>query len=543
MKGIIESESVFAGDDKTKSLIESGRAVLGIELGSTRVKAVLTDDKNRPVASGECVWENKLENSYWTYSESDIRQSLAAAYQSLRRDVNEKYGTQIRSLAAVGISAMMHGYLAFDGDDRLLVPFRTWRNTSTAEASDVLTSSFGFHIPQRWSAAHFYQAMLNGESHVSHVRHLNTLAGHVHFLLTGRRVLGIGDASGMFPVNPVSGDYDEAMLQKFNRMADMQGICINMHDILPEVLPAGVNAGCLTDAGAALLDTSGQLNAGAPLCPPEGDAGTGMTATNSVAPGSGNISAGTSAFAMIVLGAQPSKCRSEIDVVTTPSGDPVAMVHCNNCTSELNGWVGIFGEFASALGANIGTDELYSLLYGKATEGEADCGGLLAYNYLSGEHITGLDEGRPMYLRTPGSRLTLANFMRAELYSSLSVIKIGMEILKRDENMHLERITGHGGLFKTAGVAQQLLADALDVPTAVMETAGEGGAWGIALLASYMLNGRGRSLEKYLKEDVFADAVCSECMPDDAGRAGFDAYIARYKAALPAERAAAELLK
>ncbi len=521
-----------------RSAIAGGKTVLGIELGSTRIKAVLIGEDHAPVASGNYDWENRLENGVWTYSLDDVWTGLQASYRALAGDVCARYGVPLERVGAIGISAMMHGYMAFGADGALLAPFRTWRNTMTAGAARELTELLSFNIPQRWSVAHLAQCIRDGEAHVANIDYLTTLSGYVHWQLTGERVLGIGDASGMFPIDSGANDFDAALLERFDERFG-GGLPWKLRDILPRVLVAGEPAGALTEAGARLLDPSGTLRAGIPLCPPEGDAGTGMTATNSVAPRTGNVSAGTSVFAMVVLEKPLARVHEEIDMVTTPAGHPVAMVHCNNCTSDLNAWVGLFGEFARLAGAELTPDALYGLLYRHALAGDADCGGLLAYNYDSGEHITGFTSGRPLFVRTPESRMTLANFMRTHLYASLSVLKIGLDILLGDEGVKIDRMYGHGGLFKTRGVGQRVLAAAIDAPVSVMETAGEGGAWGVALLAAYMV-GRapGESLGDYLAAHVFAGKAGEEMRPDPADVAGFRAFIERYRAGLPIERAA-----
>ena len=462
----------------------------------------------------------------------------------MTEDVKEKYGVEVKKLAALGFSAMMHGYMAFNESDELLVPFRTWRNTMTQQASDELTELFQFNIPQRWSIAHLYQAMLNKEEHVSKIKFQTTLAGYIHWKLTGKKVLGVGEASGMFPIDMNTKTYNATMVEKFNEKVAEKGYSWKLEEIFPEVLSAGDAAGVLTEEGAKLLDTTGTLEAGVPVCPPEGDAGTGMTATNSIAKRTGNVSAGTSVFAMVVLEKELSKVYKEIDMVTTPTGSPVAMVHCNNCTSDLNAWVGLFKEFAEAFGIEVDMNKLFGTLYNKALEGEKDCGGLLAYNYFSGEHITGFEAGRPLFARTPDSKLSLANFMRVHLYTALGALKTGLDILLKEENVKLDKILGHGGLFKTKGVGQKIMAGAVGVPVSVMETAGEGGAWGIALLASYMVNkAENETLDDYLNNKVFAGNAGSEMEPDAEDVKGFDTFIERYKKGLPIERAAVENLK
>ena len=527
-----------------KNTIASGKAVLGIEFGSTRIKAVLVDENNMPIASGDHDWENRLENGVWTYTLEDIWTGLQDCYQKMTEDVKEKYGVAVEKLAAIGFSAMMHGYLAFDKDGNLLVPFRTWRNTITQEASEALTKVFNFHVPQRWSIAHLYQAILNGEEHVPQVDFFTTLDGYIHWQLTGEKVLGVGSASGMFPIDSTIKDYDKAMIQKFDELVAPKGFPWKLEHLLPKVLLAGDKAGVLTEEGAKKLDPTGTLQAGCPLCPPEGDAGTGMVATNSVKQRTGNVSAGTSVFAMIVLEKALKSVHEEIDMVTTPSGDAVAMVHCNNCTSDLNAWVNIFKEFAESFGIDVDMNKLFGTLYNKALEGDKDCGGLLAYNYFSGEHITGFEEGRPMFVRTPDSKFSLANFMRANLYTSLGALKVGLDILLKEEEVAIDRITGHGGLFKTKGVGQKILAAAMDATVSVMKTAGEGGAWGIALLASYMVNkDAGEALEDYLQNKVFGGDEGEKMDPDPEDVKGFDEFIKRYRAGFPIERAAVDALK
>ena len=509
-----------------KSIIESGKAVLGIELGSTRIKAVLVDDNNVPIASGSHEWENQLENNIWTYSIEAIWNGLQDSYRDLKEDVLNKYGISIKKLGAIGFSAMMHGYMAFDEKGEILVPFRTWRNTITGEASNKLTELFNYHIPQRWSIAHLYQAILNGEGHVSKIKFQTTLAGYIHWKLTGEKVVGIGEASGMFPIDIDSKDYNKNMIDKFNELIAPKNLGWKLEDILPKVLLAGDNAGTLTKEGAKLLDVSGELEAGIPVCPPEGDAGTGMAATNSVAVRTGNISAGTSVFAMIVAEKDLTKVYDEIDLVTTPTGNLVAMVHCNNCTSDLNAWVNIFKEFADSMGIKTDMNTIFETLYKKALEGDGDCGGLLAYNYFSGEHITGFEEGRPLFVRKPDSKFNLANFMRTNLYTSLGALKIGLDILLKEENIKVDQILGHGGLFKTKGVGQKIVADATNVPIAVMETAGEGGAWGIALLASYMINKEdNETLDDFLNNKVFKDGSCEVISPEAKDVEGFEKFI------------------
>jgi len=529
---------------EVKGLIQEGKAVLGIEFGSTRIKAVLVGPDNAPIASGAHDWENRLENNIWTYSLDDIWTGLQDCYQDMAKDVKAKYDVPVKSLKAIGFSAMMHGYMAFDETDTLLVPFRTWRNTITEEASEELTKVFNYHIPQRWSIAHLYQAILNKEEHVSKIKFQTTLAGYIHWKLTGKKVLGVGEASGMFPIDINTRKFDTKMIQQFNELNASKGFSWKLEEILPEVLVAGEDAGTLTAEGAKLLDTTGTLQAGIPLCPPEGDAGTGMVATNSVAVRTGNVSAGTSVFGMIVLEDNLKKVHPEIDLVTTPMGDLVAMAHCNNCTSDLNAWVNIFKEFAESFGVDVDMNKLFSTLYNKALEGDADCGGLLAYNYFSGEHITNMEEGRPLFVRTPESKFNLANFMRVNLFTSLGALKTGLDILTKEEGVKVDQIFGHGGLFKTKGVGQSILAAAIDAPVSVMETAGEGGAWGIAVLASYMINkDANESLDDFLNNKVFAGQTGTKIDPNPADVAGFNTFIERYTKGLPIERAAIDSLK
>lgn len=524
-----------------KETIESGRAVLGLEFGSTRIKAVLVDEDSKPIAQGAHDWENRLEDGIWTYHLEDIWTGLQECYGRLTEDVKNQYGVTVKRLAAMGFSGMMHGYMAFDKAGELLVPFRTWRNTITADAAAALTEEFQFNIPQRWSIAHLYQAILNQEAHVKEIDFFTTLAGYIHWKLSGEKVLGIGEASGMFPIDAKTHDYHAKMTAQFDALVSDRELPWKLTDLLPRVLQAGEAAGVLTAEGAKLLDVSGNLEPGVPMCPPEGDAGTGMAATNSVAVRTGNVSAGTSVFAMVVLEEELKALHEELDMVTTPAGDAVAMVHCNNCTSDLNAWVGLFKEFADAFGVSADMDALYGTLYRKALEGAKDCGGLVSYNYFSGEPITGTNEGRPLFVRKPDAKLTLANFMRSHLYASLATLKLGLDILMKEEKVKVDRIYGHGGLFKTKGVGQGILASAMNAPVAVMKTAGEGGPWGMALLAAYMVNKTdSETLEQYLSHKVFAaGADDGEVLePDAADVAGFDAYIEDYKKVLAAEKAA-----
>ena len=522
-----------------KTIIESGKAILGIEFGSTRIKAVLIDTDNNPIAQGSFEWENQLVDGLWTYSIDTIWKGLQDCYADLRKNVKAEYDCEIKQLAAIGISAMMHGYMAFGKDENILVPFRTWRNTNTAKAAAELSELFHFNIPLRWSISHVYQAILNGEEHINKIDFLTTLAGYIHWQLTGKKVLGVGDASGMLPIDSNTNNYDAEMVAKFDKLIEPKNLGWKILDILPEVLNAGEDAGVLTEEGAKKLDPSGTLQAGAPLCPPEGDAGTGMVATNAVRQRTGNVSAGTSSFSMIVLEKALSQPYEVIDMVTTPDGSPVAMVHCNNCTSDLNAWVGLFKQYQELLGVPVDMNEVFGKLYNHALEGDADCGGLIAYNYISGEPVTGLAEGRPMFVRSANDHFNLANFMRANLYASVAVLKIGNDVLFKDEKVQVDRITGHGGLFKTKGVGQRILAAAINSPISVMETAGEGGAWGIALLAGYLVNNAEKlSLADYLDQKVFAGNTGVEIAPTAEDVAGFDKYIETYKAGLAIEQAA-----
>ena len=525
-------------------VIEAGKAVLGIEFGSTRIKAVLVDEAGKPIASGAHDWENQLVDGIWTYSLDAIWGGLQDCYRDMTEDVKNKYGVEVKSLAAIGFSAMMHGYMAFDENDNLLVPFRTWRNTITGQACEELSPYLNFNVPQRWSVAHLYQAILNGEEHVSKITFQTTLAGYIHWQMTGEKVVGIGEAAGMFPIDSKTRDYNQTMVDKFDAKLAEKGMPYKLRDIFPKVLVAGENAGALTAEGAKKLDPTGTLQPGAQMCPPEGDAGTGMVATNSVAVRTGNVSAGTSVFAMVVLENELKKLHEELDMVTTPAGDAVAMVHCNNCTSDLNAWVNIFKEFAESFGIDVDMNQLFGTLYNKAMEADKDCGGLLAYNYFSGEHITGFTEGRPMFVRTPDSKFNLANFMRVNLYTALGALKCGLDILLKEEQVKIDCIYGHGGLFKTKGVGQSILAAAMDAPVAVMETAGEGGAWGIALLAEYMVNKEdGETLDAYLNHKIFAGEKGETLNPDPADVEGFDKFIEVYKAGLPIEAAAVSAMK
>jgi sugar (pentulose or hexulose) kinase len=524
--------------------IINGDAVLGIEFGSTRIKAVLIGENHMPLASGSHEWENRYENDLWTYHLDDIWTGLQESYRQLSNQVSESYHIQLQGVSAIGFSAMMHGYMPFDGAGNLLTPFRTWRNTMTGRAARVLTELFQFNIPQRWSIAHLYQAILDREAHIRDISFLTTLAGYVHWTLTGQKVLGIGEASGMLPIDSATNDYDERMIELFNKQLKAENIPWKLQDILPRVLLAGEAAGTLTEEGARLIDPSGHLRAGIPLCPPEGDAGTGMVATNSVAARTGNVSAGTSVFAMIVLEKPLSKVYPEIDMVTTPTGKPVAMVHSNNCTSDLNAWVGLFHEFAHLFGLDVSQADLFESLYKQALLGDAECGGLLSINYLSGEHITHFEQGRPLFIRTPESRFTLPNFMRAHLFAALGALKIGLGILFEQEQVKVDRILGHGGFFKTPQVGQKIMAAAMNAPVSVMETAGEGGAWGIALLAAYMLyKATDETLEDYLFNKIFVHETVTTIAPAKSDVDGFTTFMERYKKGLSIERSAVDMLE
>nr|WP_154306709.1 FGGY-family carbohydrate kinase [Metabacillus lacus] len=512
-------------------------------MGSTRIKAVLIDSDFKTISSGSFEWENQMQDGFWTYNSADIIRGLGAAYSEMRQKVEQQYEITISSIGSIGFSAMMHGYMAFDHAGELLVPFRTWRNATTSAAAKELTDLFQFNIPERWSIAHLYQAVLNEETHISRIDYMTTLAGYIHWLLTGKKVIGIGDASGMFPINEVTKNYDENMLQTFDKVIGAKGCTLNMKNILPTVLLSGESAGELTEAGAKILDISMNLQPGIPLCPPEGDAGTGMVATNSVRKRTGNVSVGTSVFAMIVLEKDISQVYPEIDLVTTPSGSPVGMVHANNCSSDLNAWMALFREVTEAVGQKADNDTLYSLMLLKALEADPDGGGLLSYGYFSGENITGMEEGRPLFVRSPESHFNLANFMRTHLFTAFGALRIGMEILTSKEHLAIDTILAHGGLFKTPVVGQKLIAAALDTPVSVMETADEGGAWGMAVLASYLINRQEQeSLEEFLDSNVFAEADIQAMEPDPVDVRGFQAFMERYKAGLLIERAAVDHL-
>lgn len=514
------------------------KAILGIELGSTRIKAVLIDENHDPIASGSYAWENRLEDGVWTYHLEDAVDGVRACYADLRSNVEKKFGQTLKTVAAIGISGMMHGYLVFDKAGKQLAPFRTWRNTITAPAAEKLTALFQFNIPQRWSIAHLYQAILNKESHVKDIARLTTLSGYIHGLLTGENAMGVGEASGMFPYDDDAGDFDAARVAQFDELVKAEGFSWRLRDILPRVLRSGQQAGVLTPEGAALLDETGTLQPGIPMCPPEGDAGTGMVATGSVRPGTGSVSAGTSAFSLQVLEQPLKRYYPEIDVVITPAGKTVAMAHTNTCTSEIDAWIHLFADMMQTMGQSVDLNGLYSTLYRKALEGDPDCSGILAFNYFAGEPLTQTETGRPMLVRLPQSNMTAANFMRAQLSGAIATLKIGMDMLKREEQVVSRSMVGHGGFFKTSGVGQQILADALGVPITTMETAGEGGPWGMALLAAYMLHKGQSTLEDYLDEKVFCKASSTVAQPTEEGMAGFRSYLTRYTAALDAQKAA-----
>nr|WP_142433363.1 FGGY-family carbohydrate kinase [Enterococcus mundtii] len=517
--------------------MRTGQTALGIELGSTRIKAVLIDHNYEPIAAGSYDWENQLENGIWTYSLDEIWKGLQSSYGQLVDVVSAEYETTLTTIGAIGFSAMMHGYLAFDQDDELLVPFRTWRNAITAEAEAKLSKAFHYTIPQRWSIAHLYQAILNKETHLKDLSYFTTLAGYIHWQLTGQKVLGVGDASGMFPIDRQTKGYDAQKIAIFDQLAQAEGFSQPLETLLPEIRLAGEVAGTLTEKGAKLLDLSGNLSAGIPVCPPEGDAGTGMVATNSVGLRTGNVSAGTSAFAMIVLDKELVNIHPEIDQVTTPDGSPVAMVHTNNCSSEINAWVKIFKEFSESLGVTIDTQQIYETLFLKALQGDGDCGGLLSYGYHSGENITKMEQGRPLFVRQPDSKFDLANFMRMHLSSAFGAMRLGMEILK-SEQVTIDRLVAHGGIFKTPKVAQTILASAMEAPVTVMETAGEGGAWGIALLAAYLQAAEAMTLEEFLAKDVFSTSEGLTIEPTEEDLSGYARFIELYEKGLPIEASA-----
>ncbi|MEH7090589.1 FGGY-family carbohydrate kinase [Priestia megaterium] len=524
-----------------KQAIAKGKTSLGIELGSTRIKAVLIDENFETIASGSYEWENLLEDGFWTYNLLDIITGLQSAYREMKQEVERSYGITIRTVGSIGVSAMMHGYMAFDKTGELLVPFRTWRNATTSEAAKELTEHFNFNIPERWSIAHLYQAIINQEKHLPHIHYMTTLAGYIHWLLTGSKALGIGDASGVFPIDERTQNYSEAMMKQFDELISYKGYSWQLSDILPAVHTSGEQAGTLTAIGASILDQSKNLQPGIPFCPPEGDAGTGMVATNSVRKRTGNVSVGTSVFAMIVLDKKLSKVYPEIDLVTTPNGSPVAMVHANNCSSDLNAWLGLFREFSEAMGQKVESDKLFEVMLNKALEADPDAGGLLSYGYFSGENITGVESGRPLFVRSAKSNFNLANFMRTHLFTAFGALKIGMDLLVKEENVKIHSILAHGGLFKTPVVGQKMMAAAINTPVSVMDTAGEGGAWGMAILSSYMLNkSENESLEDFLDDKVFKEVTAQEIYPDELDVKGFEAFIKRYKKGLVIEKAAAE---
>lgn len=531
----------MSNNSEIAKFISDGNAILGLEFGSTRIKAVLIDGQNKPIASGAFDWENTLLNGVWTYSLDEIHNGLAACYADMKRDVKEKYGVVLTKLKAFGVSAMMHGYLAFDKDDKLLVPFRTWRNTITGAASEQLSELFAYPIPERWSISHLYQAILNKEEHVGKVDFFTTLAGYVHWQLTGQKVLGIGDASGMFPIDINTKQYDANMISKFDKLVEPYAFGWKLKDILPKILLAGDNAGTLTEKGAKLLDRDGDLLPGTVIAPPEGDAGTGMVATNSVKVRTGNVSAGTSVFAMVVLEKNLSKAyNGKIDLVTTPSGDLTAMAHANNCTGEYDNWIRLFGETLSAFGCNVEKNDLYSTLLNAALKGDKDCGGLIPYNYISGESMTGLTEGRPLFVRTQNCNFNLANFMRAQLFTATGALRTGMDILFNEENVKIDRLTGHGGFFKCQEPGLTVMSSALHTPISVMETAGEGGPWGMAILASYAVNKNGKSLPDYLEKDVFGDAKITSFEAKKEDIDGYNKFFERYTKGIAVEKAATE---
>jgi sugar (pentulose or hexulose) kinase len=526
-----------------KDIISSGKIYLGVEFGSTRIKAVLTADGGQVIGKSSYNWENNLVDGIFTYDLMKVWVGLRQCYKDIADYVKEEYNLEITNISAMGFSAMMHGYLVFDDEDQLLVPFRTWRNTITEAAAAILSREFEFNIPQRWSIAHLYQSILNKENHVGQINFLTTLAGYVHWSLTGEKVIGIGDASGIFPIDEKTNDYNKSMISQFEILTKKEGFNTPLDKILPKVLLAGQQGGKLTKEGAKLLDPTGKLKEGVLICPPEGDAGTGMVATNSISPRTGNISAGTSIFAMIVLEKSLSKVYREIDMVTTPMGHPVAMVHCNTCTSDIDAWVKIFYEFAQKIDKNIDISQTYNLLYKSALDGKFDCGGLVSINYFSGEPVVDIEDGVPMFIRKAYDDFNISNLMRAHIYSSFATVKIGLDILFEEQKIKIEKLLGHGGLFKIEKVAQQMLSSALDTTVEATNTASEGGPWGMAVLAEYMANKeKGQSLEEYLRERVFLNTVSLVCHPDKEEKKGFDVYLERYKKALEIERAAVDIL-
>jgi len=543
-KAISKKDEQFPFDRKKevsmykKQQTSVNAAALGIELGTTRIKAVLTDEAFGILASNEYSWENRFIDNLWTYSMDDVWAGLRACYAGLKKDFKQKYGVTLQTVGAIGVSAMMHGYLVFDKAGKQLAPFRTWRNNNAAAAAKELTKLFNYPIPDRWSIAHLYQAILNGEPHVKDIDYITALEGYVHWRLTGEKAIGVGEASGMFPVDVKTKLYDERRAKLFETAAKKLGFNRKVNDIFPCVLPAGVRAGNLTAEGARLLDPEGDLKAGIPFCPPEGDADTGMVATNCIKPGTGSVSAGTSIFGLIVLRGEPTGVYPEIDLLLTPAGDMAAMAHGVNCTSEINAWVGIFDEFCALTGMKTDKNELYDKLFNAALAGDPACGGLIAYNYLSGEHITHIEKGRPLFVRTTESEFNLANFMRAQLYSAFATLRIGFEILQDKENVKIDSLIGHGGIFKTKGIAQRFLAAALKTPVTVSETANEGGPWGTAILARYMLDGGNLPLNEYLDTKVFASVQKTTIAPDPLDAAGFDKFMEGYVKGLAVVREA-----
>ena len=521
--------------------IRAGKTTLGIEFGSTRIKAVLIDDTYTTIAAGDYGWASHLEDGLWSYSQEEIWTGLQTAYAALAEDVENAYGEKLTRVGRIGFSAMMHGYLAFGKDGELLVPFRTWQNTNTSEAHEKLSELFQYNIPERWSIAHLYQAVLNNEEHIGKVDFFTTLAGYVHWKLTGKKVLGVGDASGMFPIDPTTHTYETEFIEKFNAIPEVAAQPWKLADLLPEPLVAGTPAGTLTEEGAKLLDPTGTLQPGITFAPPEGDAGTGMVATNSVRVRTGNVSAGTSIFAMVVLERKLERLHPEVDLVTTPAGDLAGMSHANNFTSDLNAWVGLFGQFAAAIGTPVDAGTLYGTLFRAAIADDVDsnCGGLINYPFRSGEFLAGLPEGRPLFARGPEARMSLGNFMRAQLFSAFSPVKIGMDVMTKDEGVAVDSLVGHGGIFTTPKVAQKILAAAFDTPIKVMSTAAEGGAWGMAVLADYLWHAD-QPLDEFLDARVFADAASTTENPDENDVAGFEEFFDRFRKGLPIEHVAIE---
>lgn len=530
--------------EKIAEEIINGRSTLGIEFGSTRIKAVLINSDKEPIASGAFDWENSLVDGIWTYSLEEIHTGISTAFMNMKEDVQKNYGVKLTKLAAMGISAMMHGYLAFDKNENILVPFRTWRNTITGEASQKLTELFNYPIPERWSIAHLYQAILNNEKHVPNITFFTTLSGYAHWMLTGEKVLGVGDASGMFPIDEQTGDFNKNFIAQFDALIAEKKLPWKLADLFPKVLPAGAKAGTLTKEGAAWLDPEGTLEAGILMAPPEGDAGTGMAATNAVAPRTGNVSAGTSVFAMVVLEKALSKAYpGVIDIVTTPDGKPTAMAHVNTCTAEYNKWIGIIADAAKLLGADFDTGKLYDTILGCAKEGDKDCGGVYSLNYISGESVTGFSEGRPMVVRTQNCNFTLQNFIRSQIYSAVATLRLGMDVLFDEEKVQIDSLTGHGGFFKTEGVGLETMAAAMHTPISAMSTAGEGGPWGMALLAAYTADSKNKNLGDWLNDEVFASAQIKTVAPDAKDAEGFNKWLVGFKQTLKAERAAVDNLK